>query len=252
MRPSSWELRLGLGLILTSILIYTLDYIFISNISEIERSIMDSLGFLPLSVLLVTIILNQMIANRSREERLEKMNMVIGTYFSEIGSWLLTYLSDCDPELQELRGDLVNINSWPDAEFSRIQNKLRSHKWIVSMKKIDLEVLRTFLISKRGFMLMLLENPVILEHESFTELLRASFHLAEELTYRDTLKGLPSEDCNHLAVDIERVYFHLVNQWLDYMRYLKGSCPYLFSLAMRTNPFDEDASVVVTTSPPEE
>jgi hypothetical protein len=252
MKLSSWELRLGLGLILTSAIIYTLDYILIRDISEIERSIMDSLGFLPLSVLLVTIILNQMIANRSREERLEKMNMVIGTYFSEIGSWLLTYLSDCDPELQELRGDLVNINSWPDAEFSRIQNKLRSHKWVVSMQKIDLEVLRTFLVSKRSFMLMLLDNPVILEHESFTELLRASFHLTEELTYRGTLKGLPSEDCNHLAVDIERVYFHLVNQWLDYMRYLKGSCPYLFSLAMRTNPFDEDASVVVTTSPHEE
>jgi hypothetical protein len=180
------------------------------------------------------------------------MNMVIGTYFSEIGVWLLTYLSDCDPELQELRGDLVNINSWPDAEFSRIQNKLRSHKWAVSMQMIDLEVLRTFLISKRGFMLTLLENPVILEHESFTELIRASFHLAEELAYRDTLKGLPSEDCDHLGADIERVYFHLVNQWLDYMRYLKGSCPYLFSLAMRTNPFDEYASVVVTASPPQE
>jgi hypothetical protein len=154
--------------------------------------------------------------------------------------------------LQELRGDLVNINSWPDAEFSRIQNKLRSHKWVVSMQKIDLEALRTFLVSKRSFMLMLLDNPVILEHESFTELLRASFHLTEELAYRGTIKGLPSEDCSHLAVDIERVYIHLVNQWLDYMRYLKGSCPYLFSLAMRTNPFDEDASVVVTTSSHEE
>ncbi|MDD4652111.1 MAG: hypothetical protein PHQ34_07750, partial [Methanothrix sp.] len=62
MRLSSWELRLGLELILISLIIYTLDYILIRDISEIERSIMDSLGFLPLSVLLVTIILNQMIA----------------------------------------------------------------------------------------------------------------------------------------------------------------------------------------------
>jgi hypothetical protein len=36
-----------------------------------------------------------------------------------------------------------------------------------------------------------------------------------------------------------------VHQWLDYLRYLKTNYPYLFSLAIRTNPFDEKASPVV-------
>jgi hypothetical protein len=35
-------------------------------------------------------------------------------------------------------------------------------------------------------------------------------------------------------------------EWLDYMRYLKKDYPYLFSLALRLNPFDEDALVAVT------
>jgi len=37
----------------------------------------------------------------------------------------------------------------------------------------------------------------------------------------------------------------LVQEWLDYMEYLKVNYPYLFSLAMRTNPFDRKASPVV-------
>jgi hypothetical protein len=37
----------------------------------------------------------------------------------------------------------------------------------------------------------------------------------------------------------------LVHQWLDYMRHLKKDYPYLFSLAMRTNPFDQEATPVV-------
>jgi hypothetical protein len=37
----------------------------------------------------------------------------------------------------------------------------------------------------------------------------------------------------------------LVLEWVSYMRYLKEHYPYLFSLAMRTNPFDAEASPVV-------
>jgi len=37
----------------------------------------------------------------------------------------------------------------------------------------------------------------------------------------------------------------LVRQWLAYMKYLKNFYPYLFSLAMRTNPFDQHASPII-------
>jgi hypothetical protein len=56
---------------------------------------------------------------------------------------------------------------------------------------------------------------------------------------------LPETDLNHLANDIKRVYVLLTGQWVGYMRYLKRSYPYLFSLALRTNPFSEEISPVV-------
>jgi hypothetical protein len=56
---------------------------------------------------------------------------------------------------------------------------------------------------------------------------------------------LPESDRGHLAIDIERIYGLIVHQWLDYMNYLKSNYPYLFSLAMRANPFDQCASPVV-------
>lgn len=88
----------------------------------------------------------------------------------------------------------------------------------------------------------LLENPNLLEHESFTELLRAVFHLTEELAHRKKIKQLSLSDNEHIGKDIKRVYGILVIQWLHYMQHLKENFPYLFSLAMRTNPFDETAS----------
>jgi hypothetical protein len=111
---------------------------------------------------------------------------------------------------------------------------------------VNLPELRDFLVGKRDFLLRLLENPNLLEHESFTDLLRAVFHLLEELGSRRELEGLPSTDLAHLAGDIRRVYGQLLDQWLSYMRHLSDNYPYLYSLAVRTNPLDETASPIVT------
>jgi len=42
------------------------------------------------------------------------------------------------------------------------------------------------------------------------------------------------------------MYSQFIPEWMKYMEYLNVHYPYLFSLAMRKNPFDPAASVVVT------
>ena len=95
-------------------------------------------------------------------------------------------------------------------------------------------------------MLGLLENPNLLEHDEFTDLLWAVFHLIEELEVRRSLDRLPGSDMNHLSVDIKRAYSHLIREWIMYMRHLQQDYPYLYSLAARTNPMNPDARVEVT------
>ena len=114
------------------------------------------------------------------------------------------------------------------------------------MTRVDLVLLKGLLLDKRDFLLRLLENPVLLEHQSFTDLLRAVFHLTEELAYRNSVIDLPEADSLHLAGDIKRAYHLIVSEWISYMKYLKNNYPFLFSLAIRTNPFDPTASVVIT------
>jgi hypothetical protein len=112
-------------------------------------------------------------------------------------------------------------------------------------QKGDLEQLKDFLLRKREFLLALLENPNLLEHESFTELLWAVFHLTEELALRADVKQLPDSDYSHLSGDIKRAYALLMAEWLAYMKHLRDNYPYLFSLSARMNPFDPNASPIV-------
>jgi hypothetical protein len=117
---------------------------------------------------------------------------------------------------------------------------------VIDVQKGNPKDLRDFLFEKRFFMLSLLENPNLLEHDSFTDLLLAVFHISEELSARDTLERLPLSDYNHLSGDMKRVYTLLIREWLAYMKHLKDNYPYLFSLVIRTNPLDANASPVVT------
>lgn len=245
MKRFSWEIILGIFLIILSIIVYTIHYLIFRDIHHIFIYMMGDLAFVFIEVLLVTLIIHRLLSEREKRNRLEKLNMVIGTFFSEVGIKLLTFFSDSDPKLDKIKKDLIVTKNWSEQEFSIVSKRLRKYDYEVEIKKVDIEHLRRALVGKRDFLVRLLENPILLEHESFTELLRAVFHLTEELEYRDDVKKLPDTDYEHLAGDIKRAYILLFHQWLDYMKHLKDNYPYLFSLAMRTNPFDKTASAIV-------
>ena len=186
-----------------------------------------------------------MLSRREKRVRLEKLNMVIGVFFSEVGTRLIQFFADYDPDFDKVREGLLVTEKWTQPHFLEVSAHLRQTPYKVDVPKVDWDLLAGFLIGKRDFLVRLLENPILLEHESFTALLQAVFHLAEELASREDFRGLPPTDKAHMAGDIKRVYHLLVGQWLAYMEHLKNHYPYLFSLAMRTNPFDRRASVVV-------
>ena len=195
---------------------------------------------------MIASITEMLLNRRERGVRREKLNMVIGAFFSEVGSTLLVYFSDFDTRLEQIKSDLVVKGDWSDKQFQGVAARIRSYDYEVDAAQVDFERLRSFLTQRREFLLRLLENPSLMEHELFTDLLLAIFHLTEELTHRSKVTELPLTDKAHLAGDIQRIYVLLVHQWLDYLHYLKLNYPYLFSLAIRTNPFDEKASPVVT------
>ncbi|MFQ6044458.1 MAG: hypothetical protein ACE5PV_26705, partial [Candidatus Poribacteria bacterium] len=190
--------------------------------------------------------IHRLLSEREKRARLEKLNMVIEAFFSEVGTRLLNYFSDFDPKLEQIRNNLIVTDGWSEQEFANVSKRLKNYDYGVKIQGTSLEDLHGFLVERRDFLLRLLENPALLEHESFTGPLQAIFHLMEELSAREDLRRLPDIDYEHLADDIKRAYTLLVHEWLDYMKYLEDNYPYLFSLAIRTNPFDKEAAPVVT------
>ena len=246
MGDKKWMLLLGAALIFLSVVLYAIHYLIFLDSHHIGIYLLGDLAFLPVEVLLVTLIVHELLKERETRAKLEKLNMVIGSFFSSTGRQLLTCLSDMDPCLDGIRKNLIVTDKWTKKDFLAMKLRLTRYPCDIDISRVDLPALKMFLLQKEEFSIRLLENPVLLEHEKFTGLLRAVFHLTEELAERKDLSALPDNDRAHLSTDIGRVYRILVIEQLDYMVIpWQLNYPYLFSPAMRTNPFDETANAII-------
>ena len=244
LRRFPFVITLAASFLVLSGVVYYLHYFIFRDVHHIFIYMVGDLAFLPLEVLLVVLIIERVLARREQQAKLQKLNMVVGAFFTEVGTHLLNTLFPYFDNKAEI-AEQLNINAdWTKKDFKQASAYAYNLKVEIDCAKVDLEALKKFLASKRTFILTLLENPNLLEHDRFTDLLWAVTHLDEELEARQSVTGLCGKDAEHIAVDIQRMYDHLASEWLDYVEHLKANYPFLFSLILRTHPFQENPSAV--------
>jgi hypothetical protein len=240
----SFVFYLALAFLALSGIIYYIHFVIFGDIHHIFIYMVGDLAFLPLEVLLVVLIIERVLARREKQAKLQKLNMVVGAFFTEVGNHLLGSMLPYFGNRAEIAKALSVGADWKRKDFKRAAAYAYHLELELDTRDVDLPELKKFLSSKRTFILTLLENPNLLEHDRFTDLLWAVTHLDEELEARHTLKNLPANDREHLAGDIQRMYDHLASEWLDYVEHLKANYPFLYSLILRTHPFQGKPSPV--------
>ena len=239
-------LTVGLLLFVLALVLHVLHVLVFRRLHDTLFYLLLDVAFLPLNVLFITLIVEQLLSKRERRSRRHKMNMVIGAFFSAVGQRLIGIMSPLVADREVLSGHLALGPQPTDDDLRRAAALVEQTQIKLASEGCDLVPLRDFLAEQRSFMLGLLENPTLLEHERFTDLLWAVFHLQEELSARRALDALSGPDRAHIAADFDRAYSVLLVQWLEYLVHLRHDYPYLFSFAARTNPWRPDAQAEVS------
>ena len=245
-REPRQRILLAVLLLLPSAAAYVLHWAIFRNAHDIFFYLLMDIAFLFVQAVLATLVFDQLLNAHERQTIRRKLNVAMGVFFNQVGTPLLRLLSAFDGRAEGARKHLRIDGAWTEAHFAKMQAVLRSHEPAIDAGRGDLALLKLTLEQRREFLLRLLENPNLLEHETLTEMLWSVFHLADELAHRPSVAGLPDADLRHLENDIRRAYDWLVREWLRHMQHLKATYPYLFSLAVRTNPFDPTARVEVS------
>jgi len=241
-----WLIAAATGLVAVSAILYAIHFAIFGDAHHIFIYLLGDIAFTPLEVLIVVLIIERLLSVREKRVLHHKLNMVIGAFFSEVGTPLIGELLPAVRSAPELRERLAVKAAWKKEDFLEASRFVHTLDCEVDLGLIDLEQLKTHLLAERPFILGLLENPNLLEHERFTDLLWAVLHLEEELQARPSLTDLQPSDAAHLCVDVRRAYTQLLSQWLLYVEHLKEHYPYLFSLTLRVHPFQQTPSPVVT------
>jgi hypothetical protein len=245
-RRFSFVFYLAIAFLVVSAITYFIHYLIFRDIHHIFIYMVSDLAFIPLEVLLVVIVIERLLARRDKKAKLQKLNMVVGAFFTEVGNHLLSnFLKHFDNQ-SDISEHLNITDSWTKKEFRRAAEYAYHLNIELDCSKIDLGELKAYLAQRREFLLTLLGNPSLLENDRFTDLLWAVTHLDEELEARPSVSDLPDKDLEHIAGDIQRLYDHLASEWLDYVEHLKANYPFLFSLILRTHPFQEHPSPLFT------
>ena len=245
MKNFKWSIIFGVSLLTASGFLYLTHFLIFGEFRRMAFAGMGRFAFVPIQGLIMTLIIAELLMMFTRRARMQKMNMVIGVFFSELGTKLLRKLYFIDPDGAKLREVFEHADDLSGQQVQIILRQLEDYPYKCEVGKAELEDLKEFLVGERDFMVRLLENPNLLENERFTALLWASFHLTEELDAREDLEQVPDSDLQHLEGDVTRVYGHLYREWLWYMKHLHDNYPFLFSFAMRTSPIEQDAQVEV-------
>ena len=228
-----WIILLFLAI---SLALYSSYYFFVSgDFNYIFDNFILKLAFLPIYVLFTTLLLDGLLTLRESKINNRKKNMIIGVFFTEVGKKLLVLLSVYCNNIPELNKQLIVTDKWTSQSYQLAKERIMSTDFKIGIH-CSIDEVHEFLLAKREFLIQLLQNPNILEDESFTNLLLAAFHLSEELIHRTAEGELREDDVHHLAIDIKRIYGQLIFEWLCYLEHLSKNYPFLFSLETRVNP----------------
>ena len=245
-----WKIKFSILMIILIIIIYGSNYLVLGDPEHIISYIWTHLGFIPVDILVVAFILDEIIEKKEKEAMLEKLDMLMSTFFSEVGNDLIEQLSAAN-KYKTNTENLKSIKNWNQDDFDKKLKELKESSIDFSAdvapenREEYLKNLRNLLSGKREFIINLINNPNILEKEEFTGLINSILHLDEELEHRKDLSLVTDADFAHLNGDMQRVYDKLVYEWVYYLKYLHKHYPYMIALVVRTNPFDETADVYV-------
>jgi len=227
-----------LAIILTgsSAIIYIIQNAIFHEPLQTAFYIFQDMAFMPIQALIATLVIDQFLKNQEKRKKIKKINVVISTFFVDAGVNMMMGMSRFNQNHNETC-KIIKIEEFIGNKGRSVKKALSEFDYRFYADPSRLEELSSIMDKNKGFLLELLENQNLLEHESFTDMLWAVFHVADELKTRGDLKKLSSGEIDHISEDMVRAYTAMVMEWISYIIYLKDEYPFLYASAIRRNPF---------------
>ena len=116
-RSSSWMTWMSLALIAASVVTYFIHFLIFRDGHHIFVYLIGDIAFLFINVLMVTLVIERLLNRREKNVLMKKLNMVIGTFYSEVGLELMNRFRVFVSNAPDLCGHLEIRPAWTKKDF---------------------------------------------------------------------------------------------------------------------------------------
>lgn len=208
-------------LLAISACIYGMQILIFKDVRNTEFYIFQDMAFIPISIAITTVVVGELLDINNKRDSRQKTRMLTSTFFSDIGFELMSMLalvSNIDEEL------LHTIN---DTELSE-SDKITAIKNSILTVNADMgiyTIISDVIIASKTDILILSSNPMLYDHEYFSDLLWELLHLMDEFRLRGDYVKLTPNDLTELNSDFAQVLELLLINWVVNAKYLKETYP---------------------------
>ena len=220
-------LMIGIGLIGLSLVLHYVHYLIFQDLHHTLIFLFADIAFIPMEVFFTTLVIDKLLEKREKEHLRDKLSMLIGVFFSELGTDILNTFVYADDNTEIIAKEALVTKEWNKNEFKNLEKLVDEYEYDIDIKKVDLIALEKKLNAQKDLVINLITNPMLIEHEEFSDMLMSILHLREELSSRCSHE-LEEYEIKHLAKDINVAYKYLTFEWIQYMKQLKANYPQLF------------------------
>ncbi len=222
--------RVGLILLVVlSCIIYGAQLIIFRDPKNTGFYILQDFAFLPISIAIATIIVGDYLSSKERRERAQKTQMIRSAFFSELGSALLQEMVTASGKKHAIREFFEESPIQDRKGLETVQKLIRETEMELQLDRDCYDRINDLIMNNRDNLLIIASNPVILDHEDFTDLIWGIFHLVDERRFRGSFENLSRADLAHLEKDCGEIYQLLLLNWAENILYTKEMYPNYFS-----------------------
>ncbi|MDO4619497.1 MAG: hypothetical protein Q4B09_02645 [Lachnospiraceae bacterium] len=219
-------------LLLMSAVVYGIQLLIFHDPNTTEFYILQDIAFLPISIAVATVVIGQYVDSREKQERREKTQMLTSTFFTEIGIELLELLLPLTTDKETVNALLDRMDIDDDKTLDELRPVIRQSELPLKADEKSYETIRNLIIDRREILLIISSNPLLLDHEDFTKLLWALFHLLDEFRLRGTYTELSDGDLAHMEHDLEELLKLLLTSWARNVLFTKRNYPSYYNASL--------------------
>lgn len=156
-----------------SVTMYSIQTLLFHDPKNTIFYLFQDLAFIPVQALIATLLLNRFVDLIQRMQSIKKINVIVSAFFSELGTAVLCMFAELNDNNPEFTDSVDVLKASTVNETRRVRNDLKRQinefPFKINVTPERLTAMSQLLVEKKSFMIGMLENSSLMEHDSFTK-----------------------------------------------------------------------------------